>query len=133
MRASVSAEPHKSAARTIVWETSEIDARERAKKRGLPLLIFACAAWATQCSAMERYVWTDPRVISLAPRFVWLKIDLTETEGDGELVAQRLGISGVPMTLVVEADGTRIYAQPQGLPAEQMARDLAAASTRSTP
>jgi thiol:disulfide interchange protein len=115
----------------IAWETSEIEARARAKKRGLPLLIFACASWSAACTAMEREVWTDPHVVALAPRFVWLKVDLTDTEGDAELVAQRLGVAGVPMTMVLDPDGTRIYAEPQFVAPDRMAKDLAAASARS--
>jgi thiol:disulfide interchange protein len=127
------ADAPKLASAAIAWETSEIDARARAKKRGLPLLIFACAAWSAACHAMERDVFTDPHVLALAPRFVWLKIDLTDTEGDAELVAQRLGILGVPMTMVVDSDGTRLYAEPQFVAAERMAKDLAAAADRSRP
>ena len=69
----------------------------------------------------------------LAPRFVWLKVDLTDTEGDAELVAERLGVAGVPMTMVLDPDGTRVYAEPQFITAERMAKDLAAASARSVP
>jgi thiol:disulfide interchange protein len=126
-------QPSKAAPGAIVWETSEVDARARAKKRGLPLLIFACAAWSAACHAMERDVWTDPRVVALAPRFVWLKIDLTDTEGDAELVAQRLGVAGVPMTMVVDSDGTRTYAEPQFVAPDKLARELAAAAARSAP
>ncbi len=127
------AQPSKPAFGAIAWETSEVDARARAKKRGLPLVIFACAAWSAACHAMERDVWTDARVVALAPRFVCLKIDLTDAEGDAELVAQRLGVAGVPMTLVLDVDGTRTYAEPQFVGPERMAKDLAAASARSAP
>lgn len=128
-----SASSPSSAPAPIVWETSELDARERAKKRGLPLVIFACAAWSAACHAMERDVFTDPRVARLGPRFVWLKIDLTETEGEAELVAQRLGISGVPMTMVVDPDGSRVYAEPQFVAPDRLAKDLALVADRGTP
>jgi thiol:disulfide interchange protein len=54
---------------------------------------------------MERVVWTDPQIIALAQRFVLLRIDVTDTEGDAEAFAQTYGITSVPEIIVHEPGG----------------------------
>lgn len=89
----------------IAWVTSERDAREQARRRGVPLLVYVRADWAAACLSLERSAWTDPRVAGEVRRFVALRLDVTEAEGDAELYAQRYGVKGVPETLVLDLAG----------------------------
>jgi thiol:disulfide interchange protein len=89
----------------IAWETSERDARDRARQQRVPLLVFVRAAWALASIEMEREAWADPRVAALALRVVPLRLDVTSGEGDAELYAQRYGISGVPETILLDPGG----------------------------
>ncbi len=89
----------------IVWETSEIDARARAKRTGRPLLVYFRAEWATAAKQMERVVWTDPQIVALVQRFVPLRIDVTEAEGNAEAYAQTYGITSVPEIIIHEPNG----------------------------
>jgi thiol:disulfide interchange protein len=54
---------------------------------------------------MDRAVWPDARVARAASRFVALRLDLTDAEGDAEGYAQRYDVPGVPTTIVIDADG----------------------------
>jgi thiol:disulfide interchange protein len=60
-----------------------------------------------------------------AARFVWLKLDLTEAEGDAELTAQRLGIVGVPALIVIDSDGSTRTIETRGASAAALATALA--------
>lgn len=89
----------------IAWETEERDARERARRRGLPLLIYVRADWSATALEMERKAWADPRVAEVSRRFVALKLDVSSAEGDAELYAQRYGVPRIPSTLIVDPGG----------------------------
>ena len=92
----------------IAWVTSEPDARDRARRVGLPLLVWARADWDAATLEMERKVWTDPRVREAARPFVALRLDLTNTEGDGERYAERYELKGVPSVILLDARGRRV-------------------------
>lgn len=100
--------PAAPAAGSIAWRTNEREAREEARRREAPLLVWARADWAAAALSMERSVWTDPRVIRAAAGFVALRLDLTEAEGDAELFAQRYGVDVMPATIVMDAGGRKI-------------------------
>ena len=99
----------------IAWATSERDARDRARRQNLPLLVYVRADWATACLAMERGAWRDPRVIAEARRFVPLRLDVTAAEGDAELYAERYGVNSIPEIVVVDPAG-RTLARSRGAP-----------------
>jgi thiol:disulfide interchange protein len=92
----------------IQWITNEREARERARRQGLPLLVWVRADWAATALQMERTTWADPRVARAAGGFVALRLDLTDTEGDGELLAQRYGVDTMPATIVFDPSGRQI-------------------------
>ena len=92
-------------AAAIAWITSERDARDQARRKNLPLLVYVRAAWAAPCLAMERGAWRDPRVIAAASSFVPLQLDVTEADGNAELYAQRYGVERIPEILIVDPAG----------------------------
>ena len=89
----------------IAWMTSEPEARARARKQRVPMIVFASAAWAVATVQMDRTVWSDPRVAALAARFVALRLELTDPEGDSEGYAQRYGVTSVPELVVLDDEG----------------------------
>ncbi|MEP7121246.1 MAG: thioredoxin family protein [Byssovorax sp.] len=92
----------------IAWMSSERDARDRARRQNLSLLIYVRADWAAACLEMERTAWLDPRVGAATRPFVALRLDVTEAEGDAELYAQRYGVNGVPEILVIDPLGRTV-------------------------
>jgi thiol:disulfide interchange protein len=92
----------------VRWELSEPEARARARREKLPMLVYLRADWAVASAQMEREVWTDARVIRASRAFVALKIDVTRAEGDAELYAERYGAPAVPAVLLFDANGRRV-------------------------
>jgi thiol:disulfide interchange protein len=90
----------------IAWVDSIPEARARAAEDHKPLLVFVRAAWSQPSVMMESTIWRDARVLSEAPRFVALRVDLTNAYGDPmpESLKDFL-IEGVPATVVVATDG----------------------------
>jgi thiol:disulfide interchange protein len=93
----------------------------------MPMIVWARADWAAPALEMERRVWTDPEVVAAARPFVALRLDLTEAEGDAERLAERYAVTGMPMTVILDARGNRVA----GLFGFQNAAALAAALRRA--
>lgn len=72
------------------------------------MIVFFRAAWAVTAVRMERDVWTDRRALAAARSFVALKIDVTETDEDAELYADRYAIQGMPATVLFDSSGRRV-------------------------
>jgi thiol:disulfide interchange protein len=89
----------------IAWVKSEVDALARARKAGLPMLVWVRADWSASTLAMERDVWVDPRVQRAARPFVSLALDVTEAEGDAERLAERYDVAQVPSLVIIDAHG----------------------------
>jgi thiol:disulfide interchange protein len=90
----------------IVWIRSIDEARVRAADEHKPLIVFVRAAWSKASVDMESTIWRDGRVLAQAPRFVALRVDLTDSP-DG-IVPDSLAafdIRGVPTTIIVSAEG----------------------------
>ncbi|MFT3772099.1 MAG: thioredoxin family protein [Minicystis sp.] len=124
-----SAEPARAAATSIAWMTSERDAREKARRLGLPLLVWVRAEWAATALEMERKTWAEPRVVQAAAPFVALRLDVTEAEGDAELLAQRYAVDSMPATILFDASGHKAAV----LRGYTDAAALAAALSRAAP
>jgi thiol:disulfide interchange protein len=92
----------------IHWETSELDARARAKAAHLPLIVYLRADWSAASLRQERAIWTDARVLEATRRFVLLRIDLSDVEGGGDAYLAKYGVLVVPTTIVYDSEGRRI-------------------------
>jgi thiol:disulfide interchange protein len=112
----------------IAWETSEPDAKAKAKRSGRPMIVYLRAAWAVASIQMENEVWSDARVIRAGRRFVPLMIDVTAAEGDAELYAVRYAIPTVPATVVLDSSGARVALLPGLVKVEALLSALEKAS-----
>ena len=92
----------------MTWEPSEPEARARAKRDSLPLLVYLRADWAAASLRQERELWTDPRVTEAARRFVAIRIDLSSTAGEADGYLARYGIQVVPTTLLYDGTGRKV-------------------------
>ncbi|APR77829.1 Cytochrome c-type biogenesis protein DsbD [Minicystis rosea] len=96
------------AKKEIAWISSEREARERARRLGMPFLVWVRADWDAAGLEMERKSWTDARVVQAASSFVALRLDVSEAEGDAELLAQQYGVDMMPMTILFDASGRKV-------------------------
>jgi len=113
---------------SIAWETDEPTARQRARREGLPMLVWVRADWATAALEMERKAWSDPRVMAEARRFVALKLDVTAAEGDAELYAERYGVTMMPETVLFDASGRKAGSVRGATGADELLKAMRAAS-----
>src|SRR5262249_52272143 len=106
--ASTSSEPPQRELPAIAWIGSEPEARERARRLGLPLLVWARADWSAATIEMERKVWTDARIRDAARPFIALRLDLTAAEGDAQRYAERYELTAMPSVILFDARGERV-------------------------
>lgn len=93
----------------IAWIRTEAEALELARSSGKPLMIDFTAEWCAACHEMERFTYTDARVIAAAEGFVPAMLDCTK-KGDPvvEAVLKKYGVTGLPTVVFVMPDGRRL-------------------------
>jgi len=99
---------HVEPAAPISWERDERSARQRARRAELPLLVFLHAEWSASSNEVDRTVWASAEVAQHMRGFVAVRVDLTETGGDAELIAERYGVNAVPSVVIENVDGDRV-------------------------
>jgi thiol:disulfide interchange protein len=108
----------------LAWEHDEPEARERARRQHLPLLVYLRAEWSVASLELERGIWSDPAVRRAARRFVAVKIDVSDAEADAEFWARRYGARGVPTTVLVDGEGRTAATLHGAFTAEELLRAL---------
>ena len=105
------------------------EAQKMAKSSGRLLLVRFNADWCVYCKEMERTVFPDPEIRQIISRyFIPAQVDIESSRltflGDTELteedLAERFGVSTLPATGFVRADGQPILIQPGFLDAEAL-------------
>lgn len=86
--------------------------------------MYLSAAWSAGSLAMEREVWSDPRILRHGAPLVALRIDLTNDGPDAELWADRYGARAVPTTLVLDSAGREAARLEGQVSAEEVLRAL---------
>jgi thiol:disulfide interchange protein DsbD len=87
------------------WLATERDGLERSRATGKPMLIDFSAAWCVACKELERYTFSDPRVIALSESFVPVRVDATKRTPQIIELEKKYGIIGLPWVAFVAADG----------------------------
>jgi thiol:disulfide interchange protein DsbD len=90
----------------LAWEAYDHGALARAGVEGRPLIIDFSADWCLPCRELERFTFTDPRVIDEAARFRLLKADLTQFESAPvRQIRDRFDVIGVPTIVFLDSRG----------------------------
>ncbi|UCC79812.1 MAG: thioredoxin family protein [Candidatus Zixiibacteriota bacterium] len=73
---------------------------------GVPIVIDFYADWCIPCKELDRFSFSDPRVVEISREFLMLKSDLTrENSPEVKELISEFGIRGVPTIVLIGADG----------------------------
>lgn len=87
------------------FEGTVKEALAKAKAEKKPLFFDAYASWCGPCKAMDRDVYTDPKVAAyMNEKFISIKVDMEKGEGP-ELAKKLPSIDGYPSLLFFGPDG----------------------------
>lgn len=83
-----------------------------ARTAGKPVMLDFYADWCVSCKEMEKYTFTDQKVMDALAGYVLLQADVTANDAQDQALMQRFGIIGPPMSLFffdgVERRGLRL-------------------------
>jgi uncharacterized protein len=95
------------AARTgAAWRPYAPEAIEQARAAGRPVVIDFFADWCLPCKELDRYAFSDARVLEELRRFTLLKADLTSFESEPvRALRDRFDVIGVPTIVFIDGQG----------------------------
>ena len=114
------------------WRAWDAGLKEAARLQR-PVLVDVYTDWCGWCKRMDRDVYARPDVQDyLAKRFVVVKLDAESAarvhwegrEMTSRALAQRLGVTGYPTTIFLDAKGRRLGSVPGYVPAGQFLQVL---------
>ena len=90
----------------IEWEPYSDQRVAEARDQGRPVMLDFYADWCLPCQELDRFTFTDERVIEATEHFVRLKVDLTDYQSpEAEGLRQRYEVAGVPTIVFLGSDG----------------------------
>jgi hypothetical protein len=88
------------------WQPYSEAAFEEARAAGRPILVDFFAVWCAPCRELDRYTYSDPRVLREMERFTLLKADLTDEESPlVQTLRERYEVYGVPTVVFIDRQG----------------------------
>ncbi|MEO1766635.1 protein-disulfide reductase DsbD [Thiobacter aerophilum] len=98
-----------------------------AAARGTPVMVDFYADWCVSCKEMERFTFSDPRVVARLAGVTLLKIDVTQNdEADKELL-KRFNLFGPPGIIFLDGEGKERYRVVGYQPPEKFLKSIDAA------
>lgn len=89
----------------IQWIKDEAQAFALARQENKTVMIDFWATWCTPCKVLEKNLSSIDVYTELAPRFVFLKMDLSEDSPRTQDISARYRVTSPPSLLFVAADG----------------------------
>jgi thioredoxin:protein disulfide reductase len=90
-----------------IRSNTELD-QALAAANGRPVLIDFYADWCISCKEVERFTFTDTRVVHEFARWKLLRIDVTKNTEDDFAVLKRFGLFGPPALIFYDRDGRQV-------------------------
>jgi hypothetical protein len=102
--------PLVSARAHVDWAPYSEETLAAARQSGRPVLIDFFAEWCPPCKELDRFTFTDPKVLEEAERFRLIKVDVTSFESDAvREVRERYDVIGVPTIVFIDRQGSEVH------------------------
>jgi thioredoxin:protein disulfide reductase len=72
------------------------------KSESKPVIIDFYADWCAQCKELDKYTYTDEKVVELSKNINNIKIDLTK---ENPAITEKYGIKGLPVVIFMKSNG----------------------------
>jgi len=93
----------------VAWSNYNEGLLESARLQNRPVALDFYAAWCVPCLQMERYTFSDPRVVREMDRFIRLKADVTDMKSDlSQKILKKYGIQSLPVLLFFDGSTEEI-------------------------
>ncbi|MFA5012204.1 MAG: protein-disulfide reductase DsbD [Ignavibacteria bacterium] len=91
----------------VAWTnlTSLQQIESSVKNENKPVVIDFYADWCAQCKELDKYTYTDEKVVELSKNLNNIKIDLTKENPD---ITAKYGIKGLPVVIFMKPNGEEI-------------------------
>ena len=93
----------------IEWQFYAPAVLGQARIEGQPVILNFHADWCAPCHELDRFTFSDERVVESTKSFVMVKVDLTDYESpQSQRLREKFGITGVPEILFLDRTGNEI-------------------------
>ena len=101
--------PHEKGVPSVEWKAYNHALRAQAFSKGRPVIIDFYADWCLPCKELDRFSFSDRRVVELSTRFLTLKADLTRQESpEAAELTRHFDVKGVPTIVFLDGSGKEI-------------------------
>ncbi len=91
---------------SVQWEIYSQEKLAQATKEARPVILDFYADWCLPCHELDRFTYSDPRVIAALEGFTRLKVDLTEADAEAPAaLIEQYEVLGVPTILFLDPAG----------------------------
>ena len=93
----------------VEWQTYSPQLLQQAKDESKPIILDFYADWCIPCKELDKFTFSDQRVMEQAGNFIMLKADLTHFQSEQtNTLRTGFNIKGVPTIVFINKDGNEV-------------------------